>query len=106
MPKKAIEKETQEAPSKKGKAEGKKAPAKKAASKKPTKTQTENEAVKAEIIAVLTNADPMTVTDMMKQNKVLGELSNQKISALLRQMVEANVVVKATDKKKSVFSLA
>ena len=79
---------------------------KKSASKKPTKTQVENEGVKAEIAAVLNGADPMAVSDMMKANATLGGLSNQKISALLRQMVDAGVVVKSTDKKRSLFALA
>ena len=36
----------------------------------------------------------------------LSALSNQKVSALVRQLVESGDVVKTTDKKKSIFSLA
>ena len=77
---------------------------KKTANKKPTKAQVENEGVKERILAVLTN-EGQTVTDILG---VLGDsaLSNQKVSALLRQMVADGVVVKSTDKRKSVFTLA
>ena len=35
-----------------------------------------------------------------------NHLTNQKISALLKQLVESNKVVKVTDKKKSYFSVS
>lgn len=78
---------------------------KKAATKKPTKTQEANEGIKTEILAVLTGADPMTVTDMMKASAVLGECSNQKLSALLKQMKDAGAVVKSTEGKRSLFTV-
>lgn len=78
---------------------------KKSANKKPTKAQAENESVKAEILEVLTH-EGATVTDIQKKSEVLGELSNQRVSALLRQLVEVGKVVKTVDKKKSFFSLA
>ena len=76
---------------------------KKASNKKPTKNQEANEALKATILEVLT-AEGATVSEIMKK---IGDpdLSNQKISALLRQMVEDKVVVKTADKKRSLFSL-
>jgi len=68
-----------------------------------TKTQKENVAVKESIAAAMAELDkPVTVTEIMA---VVG-LSNQKISALLRQMISEGTVVKTTDKKKSYFSLA
>jgi len=77
---------------------------KKAASKKPTKAQVANEGVKARILEVLTD-EGQTVTDILT---AIGDssLTNQKVSALLRQMVADGKVVKGTDKRKSVFSLA
>jgi Glu-tRNA(Gln) amidotransferase subunit E-like FAD-binding protein len=77
---------------------------KKAATKKPTKTQVENEALKGKIADVL-DSDGQTVTEILSKLAVEG-LSNQKVSAILRQMVESGEVVKTTDKKKSLFSLA
>ena len=58
-----------------------------------TKTQKENEDIK-------------TITDLQKNNEELAEYSNQKLSALLKQLVETKQVVKTTDKKKSYFSIA
>ena len=78
---------------------------KKSATKKATKTQQENVEIKAVIKSVLSDTG-MTVTDIQKQNDTLASLSNQRVSALLRQMVEAGEVVKTTDKKKSYFALA
>lgn len=78
---------------------------KKAANKKATKTQEENVGIKAEIKAVLTS-EGMTVTEIQSKSEMLASLSNQRVSALLRQMKEAGEVVKTTDKKKSYFALA
>ena len=78
---------------------------KKAANKKATKTQQENVEIKAEIKSVLTS-EGATVTEIQAKSAVLSELSNQRVSALLRQMIEAGEVVKTTDKKKSYFALA
>ena len=80
---------------------------KKSASKKATKTQVENVGIKDVILEVLANAtSPMTITAMQSANEVLAGYSNQKVSALVRQLVESGSVVKATEKKTSVFSLA
>ena len=46
----------------------------------------------------------MTVSDIQSKSETLSALSNQKVSALLRQLVEAGEVVKVVDKKKSYFS--
>lgn len=78
--------------------------AKKASNKKPTKTQEENEGIKTEILNVLTN-EGATVTEIQSKSIVLGDLSNQRVSALLRQLIADGKVVKTVDKKKSYFSL-
>ena len=79
---------------------------KKASNKKATKTQEANIGIKSTILAVLEGAKPMTVTEMQGASAELGELSNQKVSALVRQLVEAGEVVKTIDKKVSRFSLS
>jgi len=80
---------------------------KKAQSKKATKTQEENVGYKAEILRVLADAENgMTVSEVIKASDVLSEFSNQKVSALMRQLIEDGKVVKTMDKKKSIFSLA
>ena len=79
---------------------------KKAQNKKATKTQEQNIGIKATILEVLATIGSGTVTDIQNGNEELSALSNQKVSALVRQLVESGEVVKTTDKKKSIFSLA
>lgn len=67
-----------------------------------TKTQKENVGIMETISAVLADMDkPVTITEMIKDER-LSTYSNQKISALLRQMPN---VVRITEKKKAFFSL-
>ena len=79
---------------------------KKASNKKATKTQEENMGIKATILEVLATIGRGTVTDIQNGNAELSALSNQKVSALVRQLVESGKVVKTVEKKKSIFSLA
>ena len=79
---------------------------KKAQDKKATKTQEQNVGIKTTILEVLATIGSGTVTDIQNGNEELSALSNQKVSALVRQLVESGEVVKTTDKKKSIFSLA
>jgi len=79
---------------------------KKASRKTPSKTQKANEGVKATILEVLADFDaPVTVSELIATD-ALGEYTNQKVSALLRQLIEGGKVVKTTDKKVSRFALA
>ena len=78
---------------------------KKSANKKATKTQEENVSIKGIILDVLTE-EGATVTEIQAKSESLSALSNQRVSALLRQMIEEGTVVKTTDKKKSYFALA
>ena len=79
---------------------------KKASNKKATKTQEENMGIKATILEVLATIGRGTVTDIQNGNAELSALSNQKVSALVRQLIESGKVVKTVEKKKSIFSLA
>ena len=79
---------------------------KKAQNKKATKTQEQNKGINATILKVLATIGSGTVTDIQNGNEELSTLSNQKVSALVRQLVESGEVVRTTDKKKSIFSLA
>ena len=79
---------------------------KKAANKKSTKTQEENKGIKSVILNTLASIGSGTITNIQNANSDLAELSNQKVSALVRQLVATGEVVKTTDKKKSIFSLA
>ena len=73
---------------------------------KPTKTQTENLTVKETIVSVLKEiGKPVTITEMQKFSAELAEFSCQKLSALLKQLVENDkTVTKVTEKKKTYFS--
>lgn len=78
----------------------------KVSSSKPTKTQKENEQILVVIKDVLTSiGTPCTVTEMITDDR-LNIYTNQKISALLRKLVEKGEVVKTMDGKKAKFSLA
>ena len=78
---------------------------KKSANRKPTKAQEENAEIKETILAVLT-FEGATVTEIQGKDEALGALSNQRVSALLRQLIADGKVVKTTDKKKALFALA
>ena len=79
---------------------------KKASNKKSTKIQEENVGIKAIVLKTLATIGSGTITDIQNANSELGELSNQKVSALVRQLTNSGEVTKTTDKKKSIFSLA
>lgn len=69
-----------------------------------TKTQIANESIKETITNVLVeSATKMTISDIQNTNTELSELSNQKMSALLKQLVDSQVVCKVIDKKKAYF---
>ena len=77
---------------------------KNASEKKPTVQQVANEGLKQTIMDVLTeNGGLMTVTDIQKSCEELSELSNQKVSALIRQLKDDGKVEKVEDKRKSYF---
>ena len=62
-----------------------------------------NEGLKEVILNVLTeNGGLMTITDIQKSAEELAELSNQRISALVRQMVGVSVE-RVEDKRKAYF---
>ena len=70
----------------------------------------EHKAIADEIILVLSTEETvtngMTVSEMQKASEMLAGYSNQKISAILRKMIDSGEVVKTVDKKKSYFSIA
>ena len=78
---------------------------KKSANRKSTKTQAENVGIKTEILKSLNGSDGMTVSQIMP---LVGDgaYTNQKISSLLRQLVESDEVVRYTEKRVAYFRLA
>ena len=77
---------------------------KNSAEKKPTAQQVANEGLKSTIIEVLTdNGGLMTVTDVQKSCEELSALSNQRVSALLRQLKDDGKVERVEEKRKAYF---
>lgn len=79
-----------------------------------TKTQKENEIVANMLVEELTKVGkPITITDLMNTSEIVkgyilengNNLTNQKISAIFKQLVESQRIVKVVDKKKSYFSI-
>ena len=77
--------------------------AKKNANRKPTKAQEENEVLKTKILGAMEIGKFYTVTDLQK---AVGIESNQKASALIRQLKADNLVNRKEEKGKAYFSLA
>ena len=79
----------------------------KGADRKPTKVQVENEGIKEQIIAVLQSIpEPTTVSGLQKISEEMAQYNNQKISALLTQLVAAKRVVRTEVKGKAHFAIA
>jgi hypothetical protein len=74
--------------------------------KKPTATQIANDGIKTAIVEGMEQGRLYTVTEIIKEIDGCAELTNQKVSALLRPLVENGTIVKTIDKRKSYFSLA
>lgn len=73
---------------------------------KASTNQAENDKIKNTILEVMTRLGrAVTVTELTKEEE-LNNYSNQKLSALLKQMVEKGTVAKIVDKKKSLFTIA
>lgn len=79
-----------------------------------TKTQKENKIVANMLVEELAKiGKPITITDLMNTSEIVkgytlengNNLTNQKISAIFKQLVESQKIVKVVDKKKSYFSI-
>ena len=80
---------------------------KRTANKTASKTQVENENIKAKILDALTEIDkPVTISELQALAPELAVYTNQKLSALLTQLKANNLVTKTIEKKKSYFSIA
>lgn len=71
--------------------------------KKPTATQVANEALKTAIFESMEINRLYTVTEVIKEVPACAGLNNQKISPLMNQMVEAGLLKKSTEKRRSYF---
>ena len=73
--------------------------------RKLTAVQVANEGLKSDIVAHMaqTPAIGKTVSMLIKEVASLSELSNQKVTALMRALVDEGKVEKRTEKKATVF---
>ena len=79
---------------------------KKASKSGQTKTQKENAILIESVFSSLaTVGKPVTITELQTEVAEMSNYSNQKLSALLKKLVDCGRVVKTTDKKKSYFSI-
>lgn len=76
--------------------------------KKMTAVQVANEGIKGEILECMGEHPNQlfTISEMLKSFPCCAELTNQKVSALVRQLVADGKVVKVEEKRKSFFKLA
>ena len=78
---------------------------KNSAEKKPTAQQVANAGIATAIIEGMEPNRLYTVTEVIKSIPACADLTNQRVSALLRQLVEAGKVKRTEDKRKAYFSL-
>ena len=74
--------------------------------KKPTARQSENAGLKEAILAYLRQNDPATITELMKNVPELAaieNLTNQRTSAIVRQMVEIDKTVERLVEKRTAY---
>ena len=71
-------------------------------SKADEKKNAENDVIKTTICDTITDT-AMTISEMQKANSELAELSNQKISSMLRQLISAGEVERTEVKGKAYF---
>jgi len=72
-----------------------------------TAKQKENEDLKEYILGVLTEINrAVTITELQAEDVKLGELTNQRISAMLKQLKDEGKVIRTELKKKAYFKIA
>jgi len=80
---------------------------KSSAVRKPTKNQLENEGFKADIVDYLKDADaPKTIKELQTAIPSLTDLTNQRITHLLTDLVKAETLTKNYVKKTPYYSVA
>ena len=76
-------------------------------SAKSTKVNTEQVELMDKIVNALNEIGrSVTISELQKENAEMAEYSNQKLSAMLKKLVDNKQVTKIVDKKKSYFMVA
>lgn len=74
---------------------------------KSTKVNTEQVELMGKIVNALNKIGrSVTISELQKENAEMAEYSNQKLSAMLKKLVDNKQVTKMVDKKKSYFMVA
>ena len=78
---------------------------KNSSTKKPTAQQTENETIKTAILENMSanRTTLYTITELIKTVDACNDLTNQRVSALVNQLVDGGKVEKVVEKRKSYF---
>lgn len=76
---------------------------KNSADKKPTAQQTANDGIKAEILEGMAEGKLYTITDLIKEIPACADLTNQRVSALIRQLMANGSVERVEEKRKAYF---
>jgi hypothetical protein len=79
---------------------------KNASEKKPTAQQTANEGIKSAIVEGMEKGKKYTITELIKSVPACADLTNQRVSNLVRQLIAEDKVVRTEEKRKAYFSLA
>lgn len=79
---------------------------KNSADKKPTAQQVANKSTQEAILANMEDGKMYTITDLIKTVPECADMTNQRVSALVRQMVLDGAVVRIEDKRKAYFKKA
>lgn len=77
---------------------------KNSAERKPTATQTENVGLKVAILEGMESGKAYTIGDLMKEIPALADLTNQRVSALVRQLKDEGLVIREEIKRKAYFT--
>ncbi len=79
---------------------------KNSAEKKPTAVQVANDGIKTDILDGMVEGTLYTITDLIKTIPALADLTNQRVSALIRQLIADGKVERIEEKRKAYFRLA
>ena len=78
----------------------------KAGSGKMTAAQVANEKLKGDIIEFMEDGVTRSIADIMAGVDTLAGATNQKVSALMKQLVDAGAVIRTEEKRKAFFTKA
>jgi len=79
---------------------------KKSTNRKPSKAQEQNVVYAKMVQEVLEDGKARTISEILKERDEFADLSNQKMTAIVRMMIADDVVIKVVEGKKSTFILS